>query len=541
MDRGRQPPVSFMHATFVRALFVSVLLMACSGLSASAQHDHRVSGQIDPEQLAIAATRERLAQDERNVAVQQMALAEFESRARKIRRQIEALTLMPAGEISSRLMEYAAEMDREIKALDRHVESTRRIMAADTQMLEVNRRELNAQEDRYNRRIAAEHPQAARSPADEYRDRIEQQNARLREEAEQRQAQIALQNQRLMQEDEPPRSWPEQRKVPLLPAGDAFDTDELRLCHLLEQKAAETGYDIAEINLLTAKGLPGAENLDVDQSLKTLDLWAAWVRHETDRHLYKFREAPEEYNSSEAYFRVLMMICTLQEDFHVCYNRDPKMRSGPVEVAPSDLTFFGNPKDLFVNGLTGGAHEGTCASLPVLYVAIGRRLGYPLKLVECKGHLFARWEDDKERFNIEGTNRGLNCYPDQEYLEWPYPISKEELATGMYMKSLSPKRELAAFLELRALCLKQNGLHGRRLTVKLFADGLRKKEGVDLDRLNQLVRKYGHGKSISGTGAVDPALPYQTLTNTSTWRTPGDERNAPGKRTFFATERFDVE
>jgi hypothetical protein len=527
-----------LHATFVRALFVSVLLIACYGSSASAQHNHRLPGYIDPEQLAIAAIRQRLVQDERNIENQKMGLAEFESRARKIRRQLEALTLMPAGEISSRLLEYAAEMDRELKALDRHVESARRIMAVDAQVLEANRRELSAQEDRYNRRIAAEHPQAARSPADEYRDRIEQQNAQLREEAEQRQAQIALQNQRLMQEEEPPRSWPEQRKAPLLPAGDAFDTDELRLCHLLEQKAAETGYDIAGINLLAAKGLPGAENLDVDRSLKTLDLWAAWVRRETDRHLYKFREAPEEYNSSEAYFRILMMICTLQEDFHVCYNRDPKMRAGPVELAPSDLTFFGNPKDLFVNGLTGGEHEGTCASLPVLYVAIGRRLGYPLKLVECKGHLFARWEDDKERFNIEGTNRGLNCYPDQEYLEWPYPISQEELATGMYMKSLSPKRELAAFLELRALCLKQNELHGRRLPVKLFADGLRKKEGVDLDRLNQFVRKYGHGKSISGIGAVEPALPYQTLTNTNTWRTPGDERGAPGKHTVFATERF---
>lgn len=44
----------------------------------------------------------------------------------------------------------------------------------------------------------------------------------------------------------------------------------------------------------------------------------------------------------------------------------------------------------------------------MLYVAIGRRLGYPLKLVECKGHLFVRWEDAKERFNIEGTSRGLH-------------------------------------------------------------------------------------------------------------------------------------
>ena len=109
----------------------------------------------------------------------------------------------------------------------------------------------------------------------------------------------------------------------------------------------------------------------------------------------------------------------------------------------------------------------------------------------------------------------------------------------MYMKSLSPKRELAAFLELRALCLKQNGLHGRRLTVKLFADGLRKKDGVDLDRLNRLMRQYANGNSLSGT--VDPALPYQTLTNTNTWRTPGDERGAPGKHTVFATERFGAE
>ncbi len=541
MDRGRQPPASVLHSPLVRALFVPVLLMACSGSSASAQHNHRPPGDIDPEQLTIAATRERLTQHEKNIAVQQMTLAEFEAKARKIRRQLEALTLMPADAISSRLLEYAAEKHKELKALEGHIETTKRVLADQAQWTETDRREPNAQEDLFTRRIADNRRQFANSPEDEYRDRIEQQNTWLLEEAAQRQRQVAEQNHLLMQEEEPPRSWPERRQVPLLPTGNTFDTDELRLCQLLEKKAVETGYDIAEINLLAAKGLPGAENLDVDRSLKTLDLWAAWVWHETDRHLYKYREAPEEYNSSEAYFRILMMICTLQEDFHVCYNRDPKMRAGPVELAPSDLTFFGNPKDLFVNGLTESTHEGTCASLPVLYVAIGRRLGYPLKLVECKGHLFARWEDDKERFNIEGTNRGLNCYPDREYQEWPYPISKEELATGMYMTSLSPKRELAAFLELRALCLKQNELHERRSTVKIFADGLRKKEGVDLDRLNRLVGESGDGNSISVTGGADPALPYQALTSTNTWRTPGDERGAPGKHTVFATERFGAE
>jgi hypothetical protein len=53
---------------------------------------------------------------------------------------------------------------------------------------------------------------------------------------------------------------------------------------------------------------------------------------------------------------------------------------------------------LFLHGLTQG-RGGTCLSMPVAYVAVGRRLGYPLKLVTAKGHLFARWEslDGKER------------------------------------------------------------------------------------------------------------------------------------------------
>jgi hypothetical protein len=537
MDRGRHSSVSILRAKFARTLFLSGLLFACADSSAWAQYDPRGPGYIDPEQRAIAAKRERLAQDAKNIAIQQMGLAEVESRARTIRRQLEALALMPEGEVSSRLAAYAAEMSAERNALECRIETTKRFMAADTQILDATRSQLNAQEEQYKKRMAAAHPhQVAKFSSDDYTEKIRQQNARLCEEAAQRQNLVERQNQRLMQEVEPPpRPGQGLPGISLALTGNPLDQEDWRRCELLEKKVAEKDYDIAEINLLTAKGLPGAENLDVERSLKTLDLWAAWVKHETDRHLHKFRKTPEEFNNSEAYFRILMMICTLQEDFHVCYNKDPKMQAGPVELVPSDFTFFGKPKDLFVHGLTEGEHEGTCASLPVLYVAIGRRLGYPLKLVECKGHLFVRWEDTKERFNIEGTSRGLNCYPDEEYMEWPWPISKEELKTGMYMKSLSPKRELAAFLELRSLCLKQHGREEQHLVTKRFADVLRKKEGVDLDGLNQIMRGYVRMSSRDGT--VGSAVLYQTLTNTNSWRAPGDERGAPGKHTVFATER----
>jgi len=515
----------------VRTWFaILIIIPTIIELSAFSQHVYPAAANKDPELLTINLERERLKQAEQNINVTQMAQAELESQAQKIRRNLEALSMVAADTGLSPQPAYPPEMYQKLKSLESQIEGMKKIHAIETQILEENKRQLSIKEDSYERRTNPNYEQ----------DKIKRQNERLiKESEEQFKKQIALQNSRLIQngdEQAPGAGLPPFIGV-LPPAANRYDEEELKLCERLEKKVSEKDYDIAEINLLATRGLPGAENLDVEKTLKTLDIWAEWVKHETDRHLYKFQKAPEEYSNSEGYFRILVMVSTLQEDFKICYNKDPKMRAGPVEIIPNDFSFFGNSQDLFVHGLTEKEHQGTCASLPVFYVAIGRRLGYPLKLVECKGHLFVRWEDAKERFNIEGTSRGLNCYPDQEYMEWPWPISKEELATGMYMKSLSPKRELAAFLELRALCLKQHKREKQHLTVKIYADSLRKKEGVDLDKLHQLMQQYV--KKDSKDGVVGSALLYQTLTNTNSWRDKRNERDAPGKRSVIAIDRFD--
>ena len=100
---------------------------------------------------------------------------------------------------------------------------------------------------------------------------------------------------------------------------------------------------------------------------------------------------------------------------------------------------------------------GTCSSMPVLYAAVGRRLGYPLKLVTTKAHLFLRWEDGKERFDLEATGRGMNRYDDEHFKRWPFPVSEEEIRTEGYLKSLTAVEEFAVFLSLRANCLKEAG------------------------------------------------------------------------------------
>ena len=201
-------------------------------------------------------------------------------------------------------------------------------------------------------------------------------------------------------------------------------------------------------NLSCASNLPGADGVDEAAAMQTLDSWAKRVESETTRHLYRFRQNPSEFNNSEAYFRMLTLVTVLQEDCGVRYN--------PERMQTPDFT---DSRDLFLHGLLTGKHQGTCVSMPVLYVAVGRWLGYPLKLVTSKAHVFARWEsaDGRERLNIEATSQGLNCFPDEYYHTWPVPLTSAEIASGQYLKSLTPNEELAVFLSVRGHCLEAAG------------------------------------------------------------------------------------
>ena len=212
--------------------------------------------------------------------------------------------------------------------------------------------------------------------------------------------------------------------------------------------------DLALMNLLCAQELPGASELNVSNLLATLDQWAVRVQRETQRHYYRYRNNPQEYGSSEAYFRMLMMAVVLHEDFNIRYN--PDRVSSPATMNPND-GFFADSQDIFLQGLLGPRRLGTCSSMPVLYAAVGRRLGYPVKLVTTKAHLFIRWEDEKERFNLEATGRGMNRYDDEHFKRWPFPLTEAEIQSEGYLKSLNPPEEFAVFLALRADCLKEAG------------------------------------------------------------------------------------
>lgn len=220
------------------------------------------------------------------------------------------------------------------------------------------------------------------------------------------------------------------------------------LYQLLALSPAEVNnVDIGLMNLLCAERLPGAENVNIDEYIAKLDYWADYIRKDTELRIRSFYQAPAKYDNSENFFRMVNLVLTLKEEMKVHYNL--------LNMARID---FSDSREIFIHGPLSGGNYGSCTNLPVLCIAIGRRLGYPLKLVPTSEHYFLRWEDDKdERFNIEVSCQGTDKQSDEHYKNWPRKLTELDYHQGYFLKSLTPVEELAAFLELRGAVLKDIG------------------------------------------------------------------------------------
>lgn len=275
--------------------------------------------------------------------------------------------------------------------------------------------------------------------------------------------------------------------------------------------------DIATMNLAAAQGLPGTHGVDSEVIRSTLDQWALNVASATAQRVKFFRDNPAAFDHSWAKFCAHDLLMTLNIYLGVHYNME--QRTNP-NLAKS--------QDQFIHGIVQGT-GGTCASLPVVFVAVGRRLGYPLKLAQAKSHYYVRWDDPVtgEQFNIDGSGDGFSFYDDDHYKEWPHHIEPEELEKGNYLKSLSPREELSMFLTTRGDSLRENGRWDEALAAyeqavrvapkNLFAAALLhdsriilRRELADLEAAYQAHEKRRQSDplwAVPGLPAIPPANP----------------------------------
>ncbi len=235
--------------------------------------------------------------------------------------------------------------------------------------------------------------------------------------------------------------------------------------------------NLARMNLHCAEGLRGSEKLDVEDCLRTLDAWMRHVERETKRNFHHFVERPKEFDDSIPYYQMGMMGTVLAEDLRIQYNpeRERQLLEKPAnkQSVEDENAFFSSSADVFIHGLLSGKHYGTCASMPFLYAAIGRGLGYPVTIAARKYHLYVRYgRDSGQHLNMEATeNRGFATPTDDEYRNGQYPMTQEEIDGAGWLRPLSNKEILGICLLNRANC--QRSMKNYDEEIKTLANAAR--------------------------------------------------------------------
>ena len=204
--------------------------------------------------------------------------------------------------------------------------------------------------------------------------------------------------------------------------------------------------NIAELNLTCAAELPECNERLIGPCLAKVDDWSSLVDEFTCHVFPQFAKDPYKFGDSEARFRCVAMSHCLQKHVGIKYN----LRFSEGEYDAS------NSRNLFIHGILTG-FGGTCVSLPVLYCALGRRLGYPLKVAETSSHAFCRWDDPKgETFCFDAAGRGCTFRDEDYYRHWPKRITPNEARKNGYIRCMTTREELAFFAATRGNCLFDN-------------------------------------------------------------------------------------
>lgn len=157
----------------------------------------------------------------------------------------------------------------------------------------------------------------------------------------------------------------------------------------------------------------------------------------TDRFKYYFGKYDEPEKRIRALNTFLYQKGYWNDSIVFCYDDDDL-----------HVTKLGNK---YINGYLA-TRKGSCITMPMLYVLLGEKLGYPIYPVRSAKHFFVRYtaEKSKKNFqqNIEATNGG-GYITDAQYKE-DVLIPNNAVKNGVYLRTLTKKEYIASLLLINA-------------------------------------------------------------------------------------------
>lgn len=200
--------------------------------------------------------------------------------------------------------------------------------------------------------------------------------------------------------------------------------------------------DILELNLAVACETEGVDNIDYNHYKKIIDDWTKQFLQWLPVVEQEFYKTPEKWENNINIARLGALVQWLDQAAGVAYVEEQKRLK---EIKYTDLGH------LLVHGLID-TRCGTCANMPVLHVAMGRRCNWPVALACVDNHYVCRYDDGKYIYNFETTDTGRGGFAmecDDGFIE-EFNLSKRAISSGSDLRSLTARETLAVFIAARA-------------------------------------------------------------------------------------------
>lgn len=112
-------------------------------------------------------------------------------------------------------------------------------------------------------------------------------------------------------------------------------------------------------------------------------------------------------------------------------------------------------ENFFINGILD-SKRGQCVTLPMLYMVIAQRLGYPVYAVMAPEHTFLRFTDPTLKEQNIDLSSGAGYSSDAEYA-YKLNISAQGIKSGAYLRTLTKRQYLGVLLQQNAIVFSRRG------------------------------------------------------------------------------------
>jgi len=207
-------------------------------------------------------------------------------------------------------------------------------------------------------------------------------------------------------------------------------------------RGKDGGIDLTLANWLVAADIPEFRGVSREAYFAQLDAMTEHVRQDMEgmQRAGWHGTNPNDPDTRCCRFcsAIIRLRLTYSEEF----------RQEDLTVAQTKA-LYSDANNIFLAGLLRSRH-GSCVSMPLIYLVIGRRLGLPVHLVTVGKHCFIRWEQPGYRMNIEPTiTEKIAMTPDDSVYLDVEKITGDHLS-GNQLRNLTAREVVAELFFARA-------------------------------------------------------------------------------------------